>query len=139
MCVLSHAASIPRHRFCGARVAEVGAGTGLPSLYAAKAGAHSVITDLAKVVPLLEENIAANGLASRCDGGGCAEARALEWGAPGCDSAVAALATPPLDLLLACDTCYIDPVRILWQRCCCPRGQGWRHTLVGPRNRGDCE
>lgn len=44
----------------GCRIVELGAGPGLPGLFAAATGAHVCITDLAKVVPLIEQNIAAN-------------------------------------------------------------------------------
>lgn len=44
----------------GSRVVELGAGPGLPGLYAAASGAHVCISDLAKVVPLIRENIIAN-------------------------------------------------------------------------------
>lgn len=89
----------------GRHVLELGAGPGLPSLFAAKTGARCTVTDLEKVLPLIEQNIAANGLR------GAAEAAPLQWGAPGDRAAAAALATPAPDFLLACDTCYLDPVR----------------------------
>jgi len=63
------------------------------------------------VLPLIEDNIAANGVGTRADGRGHAEAHVLEWGADGYEAVVHALAQPRPDWVLACDTCYIDPVR----------------------------
>eukprot|EP00878_Enallax_costatus_P041852 GHUV01048754.1.p1 GENE.GHUV01048754.1~~GHUV01048754.1.p1 ORF type:complete len:161 (+),score=36.81 GHUV01048754.1:259-741(+) len=55
-------ASIPRHRYQGMRVIELGSGPGLAGLLVAKLGAHVTITDIAKVLPLIRENIHLNGL-----------------------------------------------------------------------------
>ena len=103
---------MPSYQHIGSRIIEVGAGPGMPALYASLKGANSIITDLAKVLPLIQENIDANGLDSQVDGRGSAIARVLEWGAEGYEAVVASLASPYPDLVIACDTCYVDPVRV---------------------------
>lgn len=59
------AATIDRNILSGARVIELGAGPGLPALFAAATGARACITDLSKVVPLIDHNIRANAHAIR--------------------------------------------------------------------------
>lgn len=54
-----------RNILSGSRVVELGAGPGLPALFAAATGAHACITDLSKVVPLIDHNIRANAHAIR--------------------------------------------------------------------------
>jgi hypothetical protein len=53
-------AQLPEQLLKGSRIVELGAGPGLPGLYAASAGANVTITDLDKVVPLIQENIRSN-------------------------------------------------------------------------------
>jgi hypothetical protein len=109
-------AAAPRHRLLGARAVELGAGVGVAGLAAARLGARVVLTDLARVLPLLEENLAANGFADAAgrpvptSSGGSAEAAELEWGALGWRRRAAALCDPPLDYVLAADCCYVDGV-----------------------------
>ena len=43
---------------------ELGSGPGLAGLLVAKLGAQVTITDIAKVLPLIQENITLNGLAA---------------------------------------------------------------------------
>jgi tRNA1(Val) A37 N6-methylase TrmN6 len=45
----------------GMRCIELGAGVGLVGLALAAMGAHVTITDVAKVLPLMQANLAANG------------------------------------------------------------------------------
>eukprot|EP00878_Enallax_costatus_P045544 GHUV01054954.1.p1 GENE.GHUV01054954.1~~GHUV01054954.1.p1 ORF type:complete len:230 (+),score=59.48 GHUV01054954.1:259-948(+) len=103
-------ASIPRHRYQGMRVIELGSGPGLAGLLVAKLGAHVTITDIAKVLPLIRENIHLNGLThtptTTCSGS--AEADELEWGAPGYEAVVRRLAGKKPHLVIAADCCYID-------------------------------
>ena len=66
----------PRHSFIGCGAVELGAGVGLLSTLLCKLGARKVYaTDLAKVLPLLQENADANGFA-----GDVLEVMELEWG-----------------------------------------------------------
>jgi hypothetical protein len=44
---------------------------------------------------------------------GSAKACELQWGSPGAYQRAAQLAGTNLDWLIACDTCYLDPVRHL--------------------------
>ena len=53
--------TLPRHRFHGTRCVELGAGVGTAGRVAALLGAQAIITDIPKVLPLLQENLAANG------------------------------------------------------------------------------
>lgn len=54
----------------GRRVLELGSGTGLAGLFAAKRGCHVLLTDVAAVVELLHHNIAANAAAGAPCGAG---------------------------------------------------------------------
>ena len=72
-------------------------------------GAHVTTTDIAKVLPLLEENMAANNvLRTSSLKSGWAEVAELEWGKEGWMQKVKNLADPPPDYILAADCCYID-------------------------------
>ena len=80
----------------GARVLELGAGLGLPSLAAALRGAQVLATDWAEeAVALLRENAAANGIALR--------AERVRWDDPGL-----LLAEAPWDVVLGADLLYED-------------------------------
>ncbi len=101
----------PRYRFVGAKCIELGAGVGLVSAVLAKLGARVITTDILKVLPLLEENMEANGVlrtAASPPEGGWAEVEELEWGKENWLQRVAVMADPPPDLVLAADCCYID-------------------------------
>lgn len=78
----------------GQRVVELGAGTGLPGLAAARLGARVVLTDRPRALPLLARNVQANGLAD------CVSVEPLEWSRPGC---AALLASGPVHLVLAAE------------------------------------
>jgi len=59
----------------GKQVIELGAGTGLVGMVAAEMGAHVTVTDTAKALPLLEENMVLNFPHKKRP-----VARELEWG-----------------------------------------------------------
>ena len=103
--------SQPHYKFVGAKCIELGAGVGLVSAALAVLGARVTTTDIAKVLSLLEDNMAANGVlrsASSSLEGGWAEVEELEWGKEGWMKSVQIMADPPPDLVLAADCCYID-------------------------------
>jgi predicted nicotinamide N-methyase len=78
----------------GARVVEIGAGLGLPSLTAALGGAHVLATDWADdAVTLLRGNAERNGIALR--------AERVRWDEPG-----PLLAEAPWDAVLGADLLY---------------------------------
>lgn len=107
----AYLAAQPQYKYVGTRAVELGAGVGLVSAVLAQLGAHVIATDIAKVLPLLEDNMAANGVlrsAASPPQGGWAEVEELEWGKEGWMARVAVMADPPPDLVLAADCCYID-------------------------------
>jgi len=101
----------PSYKFVGAKCIELGAGVGLVSAVLAKRGAQVTTTDILKVLPLLRENMEANGVlrtSASASEGGWAEVEELEWGKENWMKRVAVMADPPPDLVLAADCCYID-------------------------------
>lgn len=152
------AAELPKQLLLGARVVELGAGPGLPGLFAASCGAVVTITDLAKVVPLIQQNIQANAVAvgnktlaehttaalqgskprSMHSSNRCVAA-ALQWGTEAGMQQAQLLGSQGVDYVMACDTCYIDPVRcthLLQRKPCCmqamfqPTFQRFEGTLM---------
>jgi len=103
-------AAQPRHRWQGATCVELGAGPGLAGLVVARmmrggggGAGRVVITDLAKVLPLIRENIALNGFSNGGKDGGGKDggsghqgvqvlAAELEWGREGYGEEAAAVA-----------------------------------------------
>lgn len=113
---------------------ELGAGPGLPGLFAAACGAVVTITDLERVVPLIQQNILANSVAvgnesltrsassthrgitqggvhTHVNSSGRCAAEALQWGSDDGLQRARLLGAQGIDYVVACDTCYIDPVR----------------------------
>eukprot|EP00002_Diphylleia_rotans_P001577 TRINITY_DN10874_c0_g1_i1.p1 TRINITY_DN10874_c0_g1~~TRINITY_DN10874_c0_g1_i1.p1 ORF type:complete len:351 (+),score=72.37 TRINITY_DN10874_c0_g1_i1:44-1096(+) len=82
----------------GKRVLELGAGPGLVGICAHRLGAHTVITDLPDVMPLLEENVKEN----HVDNGSSCQALAFEWGTD------ASQLGPAFDIILASDVVYCE-------------------------------
>ncbi|EJT97714.1 S-adenosyl-L-methionine-dependent methyltransferase [Dacryopinax primogenitus] len=81
-------------------VLELGAGTGLVGLVAAKLGAkHVVITDQTPLLPLIERNIVLNNVQNACI------AAEFNWGEPLSE----AIRTGAFDLILAADCVYLEP------------------------------
>ena len=85
----------------GKRVLELGSGTGVGGLSAAAAGAQVVCSDADEecVLPLLEENIAANGLSGRC------RVAKLVWGCEDDEECVLGL-EGAFDLICGSDVLY---------------------------------
>lgn len=82
----------------GKRVLELGAGTGIAGLAAARQGADVLVTDLPEMIPLLSSNIRANKLGAR------AQALPLRWGdAYDVDEA---LGHGPFDMVIGSDILY---------------------------------
>ncbi|KXZ52753.1 hypothetical protein GPECTOR_8g144 [Gonium pectorale] len=103
--------SLPHYRYIGARVVELGAGPGLVGILLARMGAKVHITDIAKVLPIIQENVDANGVGLQQRRGateGYAVCEELEWGSEGYERVAARLAADPVDWVLAADCCYID-------------------------------
>lgn len=50
----------PRHRFMGQRVIELGSGPGLAGILLAKLGSRVWISDIKKVLPLIQRNLELN-------------------------------------------------------------------------------
>lgn len=75
---LGHACLSDLPALQGARLLELGAGTGIAGIAAAACGAHVTLTDLADTVPLLCANIARNETLLKAGVGG-ATAAVLDW------------------------------------------------------------
>lgn len=112
----------------GKRVLELGAGTGVPGLAAARLGADVVLTDRARALELLRRNVAANGVTDRvtvCE---------LEWGAPRVPEAL-----ENTQLVLAADVVAHEeafrPLLTTLQLLC---RQG-AHVLIANKCRDECE
>ncbi|XP_031491846.1 uncharacterized protein LOC116258685 [Nymphaea colorata] len=96
-CAIVLAHYLPSVPLAGKSVVELGAGTGLPGLTAAKLGSSRVVlTDLPELIPGLRRNVEANELV---DG---VEVRPLRWGDEGDCSALG----PPFDVVLMSDLLY---------------------------------
>ncbi|KAJ3366942.1 hypothetical protein GGF32_000003 [Allomyces javanicus] len=92
------------HDYGALRVCEVGAGIGLLALALAALDARVTATDLADVVPILDENIARNPhLAIGAGGVPRIVAAALDWG-----DTSAVVPGVPFDLVVACDCVYSE-------------------------------
>ncbi|GFR43932.1 hypothetical protein Agub_g5070 [Astrephomene gubernaculifera] len=107
----AYLASLPLYRYIGARVVELGSGPGLVGILMAKMGAKVHITDIPRVLPLIEANIEANGVGlqqRRGAAAGFAVCEALEWGTEGYEAAAGRLAAERVDWCVAADCCYID-------------------------------
>ena len=89
--------ALPEDYFAGKRVLELGSGTGLTGILAAKLGGEVVLTDLPLAVPLLEDQIALN------DMGENVSAAVLSWGEEG-DAELDALGA--FDLVIGTDVTY---------------------------------
>lgn len=93
-----------RHQFIGRKCVELGAGPGVVSMLLGKLQARVYATDLGRVVPVLEENRAANNLAEEA-----VICRELEWGSLEAKSFVESICYESYpDLVLAADCCYSD-------------------------------
>jgi len=82
----------------GKRVVELGSGTGLVGLIAAKLGAGKVwITDQQPLLGIMQQNLSMNSLQYNC------VVAELDWGT------VIPIAIPPPDVILAADCVYFEP------------------------------
>eukprot|EP00658_Telonema_sp_P-2_P062074 TRINITY_DN50733_c0_g1_i1.p1 TRINITY_DN50733_c0_g1~~TRINITY_DN50733_c0_g1_i1.p1 ORF type:complete len:241 (+),score=71.34 TRINITY_DN50733_c0_g1_i1:204-926(+) len=91
-----------------AQVIELGSGTGLVGIVAARMGAHVVLTDLGRVVPRLELNIGLNALTDEhgrllTEAGGVLTASELMWGVTSLDRF---MDREEYQLILACEVIY---------------------------------
>ncbi|RKP10001.1 putative methyltransferase-domain-containing protein [Thamnocephalis sphaerospora] len=94
-----------------AAVIELGAGTGLPGLLAAKLGAQVYLTDKALALPALQQTIVDNALCRQADASatrrGTAQPWPLGWGKFTSDGLLGLLAAaPPITWILGADVFY---------------------------------
>jgi predicted nicotinamide N-methyase len=80
-------------------VVELGAGTGVVGLVSSALGARCTLTDLDRLIPLLEESISLNDHIDRI------QARPLHWGDP---DQVESFSKNPPDLILVADCVYYE-------------------------------
>lgn len=88
----------------GVRVLELGAGTGMAGVMAARLGAYVTLSDLPHVLPNLQRNVDLN-LAEVEACGGSLAVQPLRWGV---EEDVTLFSTSPPDLILASDCVYYD-------------------------------
>ena len=91
-----------RNIFSGSRVLELGCGTALPGIIAARAGANVVLTDsilLPRILKCAEKNVELNSV------GNCTKVAGLSWGI--ISPTLKTIGTP-LDYILGAD-CFYDP------------------------------
>ena len=91
--------------FCGRKVIELGAGTGILSISAAACGAHVTATDLPDFISMLHTNVARNtsmiaAAAATSGGGGTVRVMGHRWGEG------AAELGGPFDVVLCCELLY---------------------------------
>jgi protein N-lysine methyltransferase METTL21A len=107
------------------RVLDVGSGTGLCGIYAARRGARTILSDLPVMVPVMNANLVANGFPThQNEDNTLINAMVLEWGKEGverflsklsglrpwCESLLcpAERASPPFDVILVSDCVYLE-------------------------------
>lgn len=88
----------------GKSVLELGAGVGLIGILLSALHAEVTLTDKAKVIPLLDENISRNSAITSTR----AKAVALEWGKVGWQVTAQALGQLHTDFIVAADCVYLD-------------------------------
>jgi len=108
-----------REEIKGAKVLELGTGTGIVGISAATMGADVVMTDREeKLLELVEKNIQTNSKSIEIGGGTCVTER-MDWGNRGRTTEVA-LTKGPFNFIIASDILYSSPSHImlletLWQ------------------------
>mmetsp|Transcript_5370 Transcript_5370/g.9002 ORF Transcript_5370/g.9002 Transcript_5370/m.9002 type:complete len:322 (+) Transcript_5370:128-1093(+) len=106
----------------GAKVLELGTGTGIVGISVASLGANVVLTDREeKLLGLVNKNIEANRKAIKA-GGGSAKTEIMDWSNRAGTSTVA-LTEGPFDYIIASDILYSSPshgmlLETLWQCAC---------------------
>ncbi|GAB5356994.1 hypothetical protein AAMO2058_000335700 [Amorphochlora amoebiformis] len=108
-----------RESIMGAKVLELGTGTGIVGISVASMGANVVVTDREeKLLQLVKKNIDMNQEAIIA-GGGSVETKQMDWGNRETTSKVA-ITCGPFDYIIASDVLYSSPshinlVETLWQ------------------------